>query len=325
MKKAIPSIDIAKFIFSICIVVLHSAVHTELPGILPYVVEKVVLRIPVPFFFVVSGYFLGKKLKNGDIDTCVIRYVLHLLPPFLVFGTINTVLEILKMYFKGYSYKYVAVAVIKHTLFYPYGALWYVSASMIGAYLLIPFLKRNRLNLALVIGGGLYCWALLCNNYYFLTAPFREIVDTYLAVFITARNGVFVGFFMLAIGIKMSSIEIQGLKVKGLTILFFLLYVLEIWAIREYPFADDGALYIMQLFFIPCFVIALLQMPVSIPEKVSKYLRILSTGIYFQHRMWLSMIELLQISQNKVVKTGLTIAASILVCVIVQHIDAKKN
>lgn len=54
-EKAIPSIDIAKFIFSICIVVLHSAAHTELPGILPYVVEKVVLRIPVPFFFVVSG------------------------------------------------------------------------------------------------------------------------------------------------------------------------------------------------------------------------------------------------------------------------------
>ena len=316
-KRPVSSIDIAKFFFSICIVVLHSDVYRGLPGLLPSLAEKLILRLAVPFFFIVSGYFLGVKLKSGNVEACIRQYVARLLPPFLVFGAINTVLEMIKMYQSGSGH--IAVTVIQHLLFYPYGALWYVSASMLGACLLIPFLKRNRLNLALAVGGVLYCWALLCNNYYFLTTPIRWIVDTYLRIFISARNGVFVGFFMLAIGIKLSTIDIPAVKVKGWTVLFFLLYVAEICVVRTFPSADDAALYVMLPVFVACFVITLLQMPLSLPERVSRLLRSLSTGIYFQHRMWLSVIALLSITQNRAIAAGLTIAVSILCCVAAQH------
>ena len=57
-KRPVSSIDIAKFFFSICIVVLHSDVYRGLPGMFPSLVEKLILRLAVPFFFIVSGYFL---------------------------------------------------------------------------------------------------------------------------------------------------------------------------------------------------------------------------------------------------------------------------
>ena len=64
-RKENHTIDFLKLFFALCIV----GIHTDLVKIFPsehtqWYVMQVVFRMGVPFFFVVSGYFLGRKLWN---------------------------------------------------------------------------------------------------------------------------------------------------------------------------------------------------------------------------------------------------------------------
>lgn len=53
------SVDILKFIFAVCIFFLHSEIFKQILPSDYYVL--LLFRLAVPFFFVSSGFFLGKK------------------------------------------------------------------------------------------------------------------------------------------------------------------------------------------------------------------------------------------------------------------------
>ena len=314
-KKVYTAIDVAKLVFSLGIVILHSSAYTVLPSVLPFVVEKYFLRLAVPFFFAVSGFFLGERLKKkNDAKTVIFQYVKRLLLPFAVFGGVNTVLEVVKMVMNGAEN--IAVTILQHVLFYPYGALWYVSASMVGALLLLPFVRKGKLNSALAVGAVLYVFALLCNNYYFIAEwiGLKHLVDCYLAIFISARNGLFIGFFMLGIGVKLSTLDTGSLETSRIvwTAVLFILYMLETLYIRRQPAVDDKAYYVLQILLVPSLVLVLLDMPLPLSERISKLCRSLSTSIYFQHRMWLSLLTILGVQGNPVLRAGLTLLLCLL-------------
>lgn len=323
-RNVYTSIDIAKLCFAVGIVILHTSAYTVLPSVLPFVVEKGFLRLAVPFFFVVSGFFLGERMRAGEVKKVILQYVKRLLLPFIVFGTINTVLEIVKMSMN--ATQGIAGIVLKHVLFYPYGALWYVSASIVGALLLWPFIKSGKLNLGLMVGGCLYTFALLCNNYYFVAqwVGLQHIIDRYLDIFISARNGFFVGFFMLGIGVKLSFVNVGRCKAGriGWTVALWFLYMLEALSIRQLPAVDDKAYYILQLVLVPSIVLTLMALPLPVSKRTSKLCRGLSTSIYFQHRMWISLLTLCGLRNHAVILAGLTL----LLCVIVYAVvRASKN
>ena len=54
-------VDIAKFFFCLCIICLHTGIASILPFSGMYI-EKIIFRNAVPYFFVASGFFLGKKM-----------------------------------------------------------------------------------------------------------------------------------------------------------------------------------------------------------------------------------------------------------------------
>ena len=121
---------------------------------------------------------------------------------------------------------------IRTILFYPYGALWFVQACIIGVLLLYPFLKKDKLKLAITIGVFLYGFALVCNNYSFLieNTPLEKIITAYLDNFISARNGLFTGFVSIALGILCSQIyEKFSLKKKSSLLMMALFW----WRLSE--------------------------------------------------------------------------------------------
>lgn len=291
-KKAYAGIDIFKFFFAVCIVVLHTEALDFLPYTANYMITKVLLRAAVPYFFIASGFFLGKKLiaSSKEQYAGIIRaYCLRMLKPLVFFEIISLAYYGFVHLYKGMGLAYTILDLGKSILFYPYGALWYVQACIIGALLLYPFLKRDRLKLAIAIGLPLYGFALLANNYSFLIAntPLLKIVEAYLVYFISARNGLFTGFLLLAIGILCSRIHQEGKPFrKALLPGCFVLYIAEILFIymaNPTPL-DDGALYITHLFFIPVLFLATLRFNPPIPAEKAVLLRNLSTGIYFLHR-----------------------------------------
>ncbi len=66
MKKNYGYIDIAKLLFAILIVMLHTNI-LEVNNIYVRIFQHGFCQIGVPFFFVAAGFFFGSKIKSGGV------------------------------------------------------------------------------------------------------------------------------------------------------------------------------------------------------------------------------------------------------------------
>lgn len=322
-RKAYVGVDVFKFFFAVCIVALHTFALESLPHMVNYMITCVVFRAAVPYFFVASGFFLGNKLLTAPkehYEQIIGSYCRRLLKPLIVFESISLIYYGFVHLYTGKGLLFTVYDLLRSILFYPYGALWYIQACIIGALLLYPFLKTDRLKLALVIGLLLYGFALIANNYSFLITgtPVQNFVEKYLTYFESARNGLFTGFISLALGILCSKIHLCGSQKKHRyapwAILFFMVYVAEIlfiYCVNKTPL-DDGALYISHLFFIPALFLATLQLDIPIPAKTAVLLRNLSTGVYFLHRPILYVVG--YVSSTGWLNFGIVLCSAIFIC-----------
>ena len=249
------------------------------------------------------------------------KYIFRLLIPLIIFENINNLLEIIKQLLRQTPKLTICHDILKHILFYPYGALWYVQASIIAIIIIYPFLKKGRIQIILIISIFLYAFALLCNNYYFLieNSYLQIIVDSYMQLFISARNGIFVGTCFLILGIYVG-VHIESPKLyqytKPLLFISTILYFLELLLVNQHVPLDDGALFISHLFIAPLLLIILTKS--SLHLKHAKYLRNLSTGMYFLHRILIAVIDILSFVTRKILPVTalffIVILMSILIC-----------
>lgn len=287
------SVDLLKFFFCLCVVALHCDTLDCVDSNIKYYVTQGVFRLAVPFFFVASGFFLARKFwdKAEEVDCIYKRYIKRLLIPLFYFSLINIVFESIKMssYVSG---PFIFREIIKHVVFYPWGALWFLQACIVGVLLLYPFAKRNKVLLALLISFVMYVWALVCNNYFFLVqGTFIEpYVQTYMNLCISARNGIFVGFIYLSIGFVIAKKKIQFSNVVMILVLG--LYLLEIYLLRGKATLDDSALYISQLLVVPVIFIKALNFPLRLSEETCVMYRHFSVGVYLLHRPVLSCLDI---------------------------------
>ena len=290
-------VDLLKLFFCLCVVAIHS-------NILPdYALVSAIVRLAVPFFFVTSGFFLGKKVlivEKIDVWPTIKKYCLRLLKPFLAFSAITITENLITGLLNGQPFFEAVGIQIWYLLVYPRGALWYLSACMVGALLLIPFLRMNKLNLSLLFGMGLYGIALLCNNYYFLIkdTKFAYYVQKYLNYFCSARNGVFVGFLFLALGIKCAQLffgkenKMKRRCIYPLLLLSLCLYFAEAYLVERLAqgiFREDGGCFVLQIIAVPLLLLAALKTELPISNRLSRLLRDCSVGVYLLHKplLWI--------------------------------------
>lgn len=293
------------------------------------------MRLAVPFFFFCSGFFFVNKMDFRATEHATnlrIRfrqYGIRLLKPLIVFSCVNILLQTVSFWREGFAYGQIAWEVIRSVLFYPFGALWYVQAVLVALCLLYPFLKRNRIGTAVMLGLPLYTFALLCNNYYFLICGtgMQPVVDTYLNLCVSARNGVFTGFLFLALGM-LTARHYERLTARRFAVILSLLlsgavYAVEIFAVHlaGAP-ADDGSLYLSHILFIPSLFVAISMIPCGIKSEHSILLRNLSTGIYYLHRPILFFVFL--ILPSGIACFALTVAIAIVVCLLVYRSNCKR-
>ena len=169
-KKVDKAVDIAKLIMSIFIVGIHSHIEYVIPdGIGRFYMLSIFLRSAVPFFFVVSGYYLGKKIWNQSFverKKSVMRYIQKLVVPFLFWSTISLLIYLPTIHETCESNLEFIAKIIRQAVFYPVGAMWFVLACMVGACIIHIFWGHKRL--AVIFAVVMYGVALLGNNYYFL-------------------------------------------------------------------------------------------------------------------------------------------------------------
>ena len=324
-KEEYTSIDIARLFFAVCIVCLHSGVYYLVPG--EWYFLHGLLRLAVPFFFVVSGFFYGKNcFESGrTLKESLIRYEKRLMIPYIVFSCINILLNIVEMMLQGEKFIGIAMRVVRSVIFYPYGALWYIWACMVAAVLLYIVLKGNKLLLGVGVGVILYAIALLMNSYYFLIEGtwIQRFVDFYLRIAVSARNGLFVGFIFMSLGVVIAKFENEIKRKNKLPIycvcfFSYMSLLVEIYLLQGRKTADDHSLFLSFLLLIPSLVITLLYNNVPISERIAKLFRNLSAGIYYLHRCLLMFLNILSIivgfKINRVLSFAGVLALSICIC-----------
>ena len=293
-------IDILKLFFCLCIVALHSRALINWKYV--YYIQNGVFRLAVPFFFCTSGFFIGKKIQSGKSAQSVIHnFIVRVFPAYLLFLIINTLFYIRDLVvIKHLGGKEIVINVFKSLIFYPQGALWYVWASIIALLILKPFIESNKVRLAVFLGVGLYSFALIGNTYYFLieNTILQKVIDFYLNYFISTRNGLFVGLLFMSLGIECSKFNVN--KFHNLLVDFILLYILfvmEIFFLRDKTYVDDKALYIMLIPLIPTLLLGAskINLKLNIP---SKKMRDLSVGVYFLHRAVLYCLNAVNVHYN---------------------------
>ncbi len=327
MKKDFNAIDFLKFVFCFAIIAIHTSLFHGVGNPLSRILEIMLLRIAVPFFFVASGFFLGRKIvmerrsKQPQYWETIISYVKRLLKPYLVFLAINLVQECILQIYARHALNIIDIT--QHLFFYPYGALWYVWASVVGALCLYPFLSKNRISFGIIIGAVLYTFALLCNNYGFLIqgSSIGIFVNRYMEVFLSPRNGIFVGFFFLSIGVKLAEIDLVKIGLRNSWLIFAViygLYVAEAVLLNNKPYLDDGSLLIMSGPLASVFLILALHVQIPMNKKTSILLRNLSTGVYFIHRpiLWFVVRVL---PSSGLIPFIVTSVLSIGICLVVYH------
>lgn len=282
------SIDCAKVIFAIFVV----AIHTLQPFTATLSSEArhfvtALLSLAVPFFFVASGFLLGNKLNSTNKD-----------------GQLA--------YLKKWIYRIGRLYLLWTLIYLPY-AIYGFSIENTGLIKSLAIYTRNILLvgenywswplwylLAMFVAGCIIYLLLLCKvkqTYWYILAlllAFAGIlldqlrindwggVNLYYSLFMTTRNGFFIGFPYMALGLFISSHGVR-LHQIGLFVLLMLGFAAQLFDIPLSNFVTIYALFVLIL-------------GINLPTRADDLhmnMRLSSSVIYFTHMLWIGLLLLL--------------------------------
>lgn len=288
MKKSeFPYVDLLKFLFALGVVLEHSFVGF-IDGGLYMFWNACILRLAIPFFFVASGFFLGRKIYNSGSGRYTWGgYYRRMILKLIFFETIAVILNAFFYLLNGMDFIKIILLAGRSVLFYPWGALWYIQAVLAAVLIIIPLARRNREWAAVAAGIVFYGFALLCNRYYFIVAgsPMEKIVKVHNLLFVAPRNGVCYGMLFVAIGMLISKNwnKISDKKIFAVIglVISYLLFIGEFFAIRGRHGTEDASMHVMMIAVCPLLFIVAAQYS-YFPIR-TEILRNLSISIYLLH------------------------------------------
>lgn len=323
--------DIIKFICAIFVIGIHTNIMSNSQNTFEWYVLHILFRISVPFFFMSSGFLFGKKYftNKEKLKEICLKQEKRLLIPFIFWMLISLPYKIITT--EGENIFAIVLNIVKQVIFYPWGALWFILALMISIGIEYIFLKKGKQKYTIFLVPILFGIALLGNSYYFIleNTPLKNIMDAYLKLCISTRNGIFVGFPLFTVGVYMAKkeetiLQMSKIKLYSFLILTLLIQICEVTFIRKHNYIDDHSIFITTIFVIAIILsICVKYRNIKFRKVNTKLLRNLSTGIYFMHRPIISYISLLNLNIGRWYVFFIVITISILLWFVLYKINNK--
>lgn len=194
LKRNYLGIDILKLVMSLLVVVRHLDLGND------YLTA--ITCCAVPTFFMCSGFFA--RVSSDKLNKeYVLRQTKRLLLLYFVWAIIYLPLNIIG--YRKSSFRDAIIDYLKNFFFSgEYWHMWYIPA-LIVAILLFYFLnKRIRFTYLVIISILLFIIGLFGDSYCILLEKYNpflfHILEVYRVVFITTRNGLFLGLFCFMLG-----------------------------------------------------------------------------------------------------------------------------
>ncbi|WFR60047.1 serine racemase VanT catalytic subunit [Anaerocolumna sp. AGMB13025] len=288
-SKNYDGLDFFRIIAAFLIVAIHTSPLMTFNPTADFIVTRIIARIAVPFFFMVTGFFLlSGFMKKGDmapIKKFLIKTANLYGIAILIYLPINL--------YAGYFNQKGVATVIKDLLvngtFYH---LWYLPAVILGVIVTVTLTKYFKEQTVIILSIVLYILGLLGDSYYGLTAEvpwLKTIYDTLFKLFDYTRNGIFYAPVFLIMGAFLGS-KRQELtltqSIKGL-LFFSILLLAEGLTLHHYGYQRHDSMYI---FLIPC-MYYLFQSLLSFRGSRYQYLRTLSMVVYIIHPLAIIIVR----------------------------------
>lgn len=287
------AIDYAKVICAILVVCIHTGPLLSVNEEMNFFLVQVLARMAVPFFFLSSAFFFFKKLdysislEDEQNKNKLKVYITHLLKMYLFWSLVYFSIQLVLWFVNGFSIHAILLYVRDFIFRGSYYHLWFLPAlmfAMIFIYVLLSALKEEKV---ILIAFILYIVGMFINVYgdIFLGIPIiGSILNIYLTLFATSRNGLFFGSIFVILGYicARKKIRLNNTSVYACCIASFILLVLEVYFIRKVGVMND--LTCMYVFLLP-FIFFLFQITLQFKskEKGSLLLRNGSTLLYLIH------------------------------------------
>ena len=298
MRKEYTTVDLLKFFFSICIVGLHTSLLHSDESFPAWLACSLVFRTAVPYFFIISGYFLAGKIyvieriDRKNIRAVTRNYCNKLLPPLAFWGTLGLFIDLANQLRKGTDVRTIILYICK-SFFYPRNAMWFLLALIIGTILLTElYLRVKRWYICwMCISVVGYAIVLLCNNYYFIVEStfLGNIARMFINVCSSARNGIFFAPCFIGVGFVIRADRVQKALYNHRIVIWVgmvlgvVLLLSEASFIYDLSYLDDRGVFVSQLLLVPCIAVISIMYQVKMPLPY-KRLRRLSSSIYYIHR-----------------------------------------
>lgn len=343
-RKNYNSFDLAKFICSILVVIIHvppfgKQESTNIFSYLNFVLQSGLCRMAVPLFFVFSGFFLYKKTPLVKFSMQPTKkYLTHILQIYVIWSLVYLPLSTIVIMRNSKDILYGLIKYIRNFfLIGSYVHLWYLNALII-AVIIVSFLLYKNVSpkKILYISLVFYGFGLLGDGYFGIISPLLnlpvigEIIRLYFKIFVYTRNGLFFAFFFVSLGMILST-ENKLLSAKKALFLFLvslLMMCTESMLLKTFNIAKD---FNILLFAIPStiFCFMFLESLNLKDRKIYKSLRVLSSLIFFGH-LWVDNIvwKCLSLLNENLYYTPIrfiaTLSLTIIIAWIVMNISERK-
>lgn len=290
-------LDSFRIIAAILVVAIHTSPLSSISEDADFFVTRVLARIAVPFFFMITGhYVLGKNMycleNKGD-------KILRQLKKLLILYGIAIVMYLPVGLYAGH-YEEISWWNICKMLFFDgtFYHLWYFPAVIMGIGVVWLMGRVLSLKELTFITGVLYVLGLLGDSYYGMIQSVPFLNNLYRVGFHIStytRNGIFFAPLFLVLGIWMSRVGYsvnkdnkKPLFASGLVVSFVLMTA-EAFLLRYFNIQRHDSMY---LFLLPT-MIFLYQMLLEIRGKTMPMIRTATTWIYILHPAMIIAIRLL--------------------------------
>lgn len=273
-NKIYYSIDYCKFVCAVLIVFMHSVRGNS---VFVYFVNDVFTTIAVPYFFIVSGFFLGKGLSLAiNPLEYTKRYFHRLLSLYTAWSilTIPVSLLCIDARYPESSLLFRVVYLIR--MFFLSGSCgiyWYILALLYNCWILyLLHVKKIPIFVLGIIAILAFSVGVLYNSYYFKDLFFFELIHI---IFSSPNNFLHTGLLYMLMGYYFANHN-NKINITFLVLLFALFVFLRI---LEYKCSDFQ---FVQLFLATILFLISSQL-IKGDIRTSKWARRLSMALYLEH------------------------------------------
>ncbi len=290
--------DLFRIIAAFFVVAIHigpfGLISTNADLALTYILG----RIAVPFFFMVTGYFvLGKYILETETKEHLLRIKQYLLKILKIYAGSAILYLPIGIYAGNYSslgfYDIIRMLLFDGTFYH----LWYFPACIIGILVVLGlnaiFVKNPasiKLKKMLVFCSILYLAGLLGDSYYGVISQIPLLKGFYDILFTVGsytRNGIFMAPIFLVLGIMAGNAgsycdrikEKKNIQTGCFLVVSLLLMELEGFMVHRLNLVRHDSMYV----FLPVVMYFLFTLLVSRGKKEYRNLRTVSTWIYILH------------------------------------------